>query len=111
MNELADSAEFRELVEREFPSYAPELLLSPTRRQFLKVMGASLALAGMTGCRWPRETIVPYARKPPGRIPGIPEYYATAMELAGVATGLVVTSYDGRPIKVEGNKNHPYSLG
>ncbi len=114
LDELADTPEFRAFVEKEFASYAPELLTSPTRRQFLKVMGASLALAGaggLVGCRWPKETILPFAKNPAGRIPGVPVKYATAMDLGGAATGLLVSSYDGRPIKIEGNPDHPASRG
>jgi MoCo/4Fe-4S cofactor protein with predicted Tat translocation signal len=120
LNELADTPEFRAMVEREFPAGAMELLgtgpQSPsanpaTRRQFLKLMGASFGLAGLTACRWPKENIVPYARRPENRTPGIPEQYATAMEIGGVAQGLLVTSYDGRPIKIEGNPLHPMNRG
>jgi molybdopterin-containing oxidoreductase family iron-sulfur binding subunit len=82
-----------------------------SRREFLKLMGASAALAGLTACRWPKETIVPAARQPVERMPGVAVQYATAFELAGVATGLLVTSYDGRPIKIEGNEKHPFSRG
>jgi Fe-S-cluster-containing dehydrogenase component/anaerobic selenocysteine-containing dehydrogenase len=74
-------------------------------------MSASLALAGLTGCRWPKETIVPATRQPGDRVPGVPVQYATVIELGGVATGLLVTSYDGRPIKIEGNDRHPFSRG
>jgi molybdopterin-containing oxidoreductase family iron-sulfur binding subunit len=111
LDELADSPDFRKFVESEFPSLAEHLLNSPTRRQFLKIMSASLAFAGLTGCRWPKEDIVPYAKNPAGRKPGVPLQYATTLDLAGFATGLLVTSYDGRPIKVEGNRDHPFSLG
>ncbi|MBK9129065.1 MAG: TAT-variant-translocated molybdopterin oxidoreductase [Phycisphaerales bacterium] len=111
LDELADTPEFRKFVESEFPSLAHELVSGASRRQFLKLMGASLALAGLTGCRWPRETIVPATRQGQDRIPGQPVQYATAIELDGVATGALVTSYDGRPIKVEGNDLHPYSRG
>ncbi len=111
LEELADTAEFRAWVAREFPDGASEMLGGATRRHFLKIMGASFAMAGLAGCRWPEEKIVPYARRPEGRNPGQPVQYATAMELAGAATGLLVTSYDGRPIKVEGNPLHPHSLG
>ncbi len=83
----------------------------PDRREFLKLMGASLAMLGAARCRWPAEPIVPFAHRPEGYVPGAPKRYATAMELAGAATGLLVTSYDGRPIKIEGNPRHPYSLG
>ncbi len=111
LDELADTPEFRSFVEREFPEQASELKDRSTRRQFLKIMGASLAFAGVTSCRWPKEKIVPYASRPEGRIPGVPERFATAMELSGVASGLLVTSYDGRPIKVEGNPSHSYNHG
>lgn len=82
-----------------------------TRRSFLKLMGASLGLAGLTSCRWPRELIVPFAKRPEDRIPGVPQHFATLMEHQGAALGLVVTAFDGRPIKVEGNPQHPASLG
>jgi molybdopterin-containing oxidoreductase family iron-sulfur binding subunit len=74
-------------------------------------MGASLAMAGLTACRWPKEEIVPFAHRPEGRTPGVPDRYATSMELGGAALGMVVTSFDGRPIKAEGNELHPDSLG
>ena len=75
-------------------------------------MGASLALAGASGCiRMPEEKLVPYAHRPPSRTPGVPVSYATAMEIGGIAQGLLVTSCDGRPIKIEGNPNHPLNRG
>jgi molybdopterin-containing oxidoreductase family iron-sulfur binding subunit len=111
LDELLQTPEFRAQIEREFPSIADDLLSSGSRRTFLKVMGASLAFAGLTGCRWPRENIVPQTVQPNGRTPGVPEHYATSMELGGVGAGLVVTSFDGRPIKIEGNAMHPGSLG
>ncbi len=114
LDELADTPAFREFLHREFPAGAADLIDSGQRRQFLKIMGASLALAGLGlgGCRrWPKEKITPFAHRPPGRVPGLPLHYATSMELGGVASGLLVTSYDGRPIKVEGNPEHPTSRG
>ncbi|MBL8879431.1 MAG: TAT-variant-translocated molybdopterin oxidoreductase [Phycisphaerales bacterium] len=111
LDDLADTPEFREFVEKEFPNFAPELLTSPTRRRFLKLMGASLGLAGLAGCRWPRETILPHGRQPAGLTPGVPVYFATGFDWSGVGIGALVTSYDGRPIKVEGNREHPASLG
>ncbi|MEM6328266.1 MAG: TAT-variant-translocated molybdopterin oxidoreductase, partial [Bacteroidota bacterium] len=83
----------------------------PDRRDFLKVMGASIALAGITGCRRPVEEILPYARKPERVIPGLASYYATAMPLGGVSHALLVRSHEGRPTKVEGNPEHPVSKG
>ncbi len=111
LDDLAGAPEVRALIEEEFPGGAWDRLDGASRRQFLKAIGASLALAGVAGCRWPREEIVPYAYRPPGRTPGVAERYATAVEIGGVATGLLVTSYDGRPIKIEGNPKHPFSLG
>jgi molybdopterin-containing oxidoreductase family iron-sulfur binding subunit len=110
LEDLADTPEFRAWAEREFPLYADEMR-SPNRRNFLKIMGASVAFAGFTACRWPAEEIVPFAHRPEEYVPGTPVRYATAMEISGVATGLLVTSYDGRPVKVEGNPGHPFSLG
>ena len=83
------------------------------RREFLRLMSASLALAGAGACtRQPPEAIVPYARAPEeGIVPGEPLFFATAMPLAGAATGLLVESHMGRPTKVEGNPDHPASLG
>ncbi len=111
LDELEGRPEFQEMLGREFPGEVWENIPPATRRQFLMVMGASLALAGLTSCRWPREEIVPATHRPEGRDPGVTARFATAMELAGVASGLVVTSYDGRPIKIEGNPKHPASLG
>jgi Fe-S-cluster-containing dehydrogenase component len=85
---------------------------SVSRRGFLKVMGASMALAGMTGCvRLPLEPIVPYVRQPEEVVPGRPMFYATAMTLGGYASPLLVESHLGRPTKIEGNDLHPASLG
>jgi len=111
LDELSQTSEFKEAVRREFPNDEWDRLPTATRRQFLKVMGASVALAGLTSCRWPKEEIVPFASRPDGRTPGIPERYATTMEIGGSALGMLVTSVDGRPIKNEGNPLHPNSLG
>jgi molybdopterin-containing oxidoreductase family iron-sulfur binding subunit len=111
LDELARTPEFQEAVRREFPNDDFDRLPPATRRQFLKVMGASMALAGLTACRWPKEQIVPFASRPDGHVPGVPEHYATSIELGGAALGMLVTSYDGRPIKAEGNPLHPDSLG
>ncbi|HWC46677.1 MAG TPA: oxidoreductase, partial [Casimicrobiaceae bacterium] len=83
-----------------------------TRRSFLKLLGASIALAGLDGCtRMPAEKILPYVNQPPELTPGVPVYYATSMVLDGFATGLLVEAHDGRPTKIEGNPDHPASLG
>ncbi len=111
LDEHANTPEFQEFLQAEFPTLAGELQRPSSRRRFLKLMGASLGLAGLTACRWPKEHIVPATRQPYDRIPGVPSHYATAFELNGVATGLLVTSYEGRPIKIEGNDLHPFSRG
>src|SRR5579863_1202298 len=112
LEELAGSDEFQQALHREFPKGASEWLDSVSRRGFLKVMGASLGLAGMTGCvRLPLEPIVPYVRQPENVIPGRPMFYATACTLGGYASPLLVESHLGRPTKVEGNDQHPASLG
>ena len=99
----------------EFPEGSGELLTTgDDRRHFLKIMGASMALAGLglSGCRrWPKEHIVPYAHRPEGTMPGIPEHYASCFEFEGTAQGVLVTSNDGRPTKIEGNPMHPDSKG
>jgi MoCo/4Fe-4S cofactor protein with predicted Tat translocation signal len=115
LEHLADSPEMRNWADKEFPGYDPEdmkAISGPSRRRFLQLMSASLALAGvtLTGCRrWPEEKLAPYTVRPKGQMPGVPEQYATVMELNGVASPLLVTSFDGRPIKVEGNPTHPFS--
>jgi MoCo/4Fe-4S cofactor protein with predicted Tat translocation signal len=112
LEELAGSPAFQEALHREFPKGASEWVDSVSRRGFLKVMGASMALAGMTGCvKLPQEPIVPYVRQPEEVIPGRPMFYATAMTLGGYASPLLVESHLGRPTKIEGNDRHPASLG
>ena len=110
LEELAQTEGFRELVEREFPHQASALADPISRRRFLMLMGASLALAGLTGCGTspaPSERIVPYVHTPEGTIAGRPLYFATAMSLAGDVQGLLIESHEGRPTKVEGNPDHP----
>ena len=112
LEELAQTEEFQEYLHREFPENASEWNDPAGRRNFLKLMGASLALAGLTACtKQPPEKIVPYVRAPEEFIPGKPLYYATAMTLGGFAMGLLVESHMGRPTKIEGNELHPASLG
>ena len=109
---VAETPEFQEFLHREFPANASEWNDPVGRRGFLKLMGASLALAGVTGCtRQPDELIVPYVRMPEDVVPGKPQFYATAMSLGGVATGLLVESHEGRPTKIEGNPDHPATRG
>ena len=112
LDELADDPSFVERLHNEFPSQVEAITDPTTRRTFMKLMGASLALAGVTACTTqPEEAIVPYVRQPEGLVPGTPMYFATAMTLGGVATGLLVESHEGRPTKIEGNPQHPSSLG
>jgi len=109
LEELADAPEFREFVEREYPQQAEEWNDPFERRTFLKLMGASLALAGLSGCAFqPPEKIVPYVTQPEGT-PGKSLFYATASSLGGIATPLLARSNEGRPTKVEGNPDHPNS--
>jgi MoCo/4Fe-4S cofactor protein with predicted Tat translocation signal len=112
LEELAGSSEFQEMLHREFPKGASEWLDSVSRRGFLKLMGASLAMAGMTACtKQPLEPIVPYVRQPESVIPGLPMFYATAFTLGGYASPILVESHLYRPTKIEGNEQHPASLG
>jgi MoCo/4Fe-4S cofactor protein with predicted Tat translocation signal len=111
LQEYAATPEFRALCAEEFPRGADAPPDTWSRRGFLKIMGASVALAGLAGCRWPRETIVPRAYQPAGQTPGQTRSFATAFELAGSASGLLVTSFEGRPIKVEGNPEDPVGRG
>ncbi len=112
VEEFADAPEFEEFVKHEYPQHAEEWENGLSRRNFIKVMGASLAFAGLTGCViQPAEKIVPYVRQPEEIIPGKPLFYATAMTLGGVATGLLAKSNEGRPTKIEGNPEHAGSLG
>src|SRR5829696_1647967 len=110
--ELAETPEFTGFVQREFPQHASEWLDPVGRRGFLKLMGASLALAGVSACtRQPAEELVPYVRQPEELVPGKPLFYATAMPMNGAGMGILVESHEGRPTKIEGNPDHPSSRG
>jgi molybdopterin-containing oxidoreductase family iron-sulfur binding subunit len=112
IDEWSGTPEFEKMLHREFPHAASEWKDEPSRRAFLKVMGASAALVGLTGCfQKPREKIVPYVDPPEAVIPGIPLWFATALSLNGYARGALIRSNEGRPTKVEGNPDHPASLG
>ncbi|MGE0393585.1 MAG: TAT-variant-translocated molybdopterin oxidoreductase, partial [Vicinamibacterales bacterium] len=112
LEEVAGTPEFSEYLHREFPENASEWLDPKGRRGFLKLMGASLALAGVSACtKQPDEQIVPYVRQPEELVPGRPLFYATAMPLSGTGVGLLVESHEGRPTKIEGNPDHPSSRG
>ena len=111
LDQLANTPEFQEFVHREFPQGAAELNDPVTRRNFLSLMGASLALAGLAGCRKPVEKIIPYVAAPEEIVPGVPTYYATSMPFMNNAFGLLVGSREGRPTKIEGNADHPSTRG
>src|SRR5947207_1452258 len=113
VEELAGDPQFAELLLREFPRQAPsEWDDSVDRRDFLKLMAASLAFAGLSGCgRTPDQYVVPYVKQPEGMVLGKPQFYATAMPFGADAIGLLVESHEGRPTKIEGNPDHPSSLG
>ncbi len=110
--QLVNSPEFKEAIERDFgtamENHGDDGF---SRRRWLQVMGASLALGGMSGCRYQEEQIAPFAFRPQNRLPGIPQKFATMTELGGVAQPLLATNYDGRPIKLDGNPQHPDSMG
>src|SRR5687767_2136469 len=122
LEELAATPEFEELLHREFPRQAAEWpgghgadtesADGLSRRRFLQLSSASLALAGLTACtRQPLEKIVPYVKQPEELIPGVPLYFASAATFGGYAMGVLVESHMGRPTKIEGNPEHPSSLG
>jgi len=112
LEELAADPHFEDMLRREYPRGASEWDESVDRRDFLKLMGASLALAGMAGCGVPSEEhIVPYVKQPEGMVLGKPQHYATVMPFGGDALGLLVESHEGRPTKIEGNPDHPSSFG
>jgi len=111
LDELYQTSEFQEWLHKEFPSSGSDLLDEPSRRNILKVMAASFGLAGLTACRRPVEHILPNARGIEDYIPGRPLFYNTAMTLGGAAQGVMVETMDARPLKIEGNPEHPWSLG
>jgi molybdopterin-containing oxidoreductase family iron-sulfur binding subunit len=116
LEDLASTPDFEDLLQREFPrqavGWSDDEDPAAGRRNFLKLMGASMALAGLSACtRQPTEHIMPYVRQPEELIPGRPLFYATATTLGGVAHGVLAESHEGRPTKLEGNPEHPATLG
>ena len=94
------------------PASSPFEPDEPSRREFFRFMAASLALGGVSGCAYqPAESIVPYVLPPESVIPGKPMFYTSAVPIDGFACGVIVKSDMGRPIKIEGNPDHPASLG
>ena len=112
LEELAATPEFEERLQREFPRGASEWTNEMQRRDFLRLMGASVALAGLGACtKQPIEKIVPYVNRPEEVVPGKALHFATATSFCGYGQGIVVTSHEGRPTKIEGNPDHPASRG
>lgn len=112
LSELRGDEDFKnKYLDREFPVAASEFPEGVSRRRWMQLMSASLAMAGVTGCRYPEETIEPFVIRPEGRIPG--EFYmrATNLELAGRVYNLLVKCVDGRPLKIEPNNDHPSGGG
>jgi molybdopterin-containing oxidoreductase family iron-sulfur binding subunit len=111
LGQLEGRPESRAFLEREFPEGASELPEGISRRELMTLLGASLSLAGLAGCRRPVEEIVPFVTAPEEMVPGIPVHYATTMPFRRSAYGLIVESHEGRPTKIEGNPSHPSTLG
>ena len=112
LDELAEDPHFDELMHREFPRHASEWDESVDRRNFLKLMGASLAFAGLAGCKSnEQERIIPYVKQPDGMVLGKPLYFATVMPFGADAIGVLVESHEGRPTNLAGNPDHPSSMG
>src|SRR5579871_2306754 len=112
LEELSETKEYRDFLENEFPANAGTEVTALNRRDALKLMAASTAMAGLSACtKLPEEKIVPYVHPPEEIIPGRPLFYATSFNYGGAATGLLVESHMGRPTKIEGNPSHPGSKG
>jgi MoCo/4Fe-4S cofactor protein with predicted Tat translocation signal len=112
LEELAETPEFAAIVEREVPRFR-DIINAFDRRRFLQLMGASVALAGLSGCGPETDVrqLLPYVQEPENVVPGKSRYYASAMVQEGYATGVLVAHQMARPVKVEGNPDHPASLG
>ncbi|MBN1212014.1 MAG: TAT-variant-translocated molybdopterin oxidoreductase [candidate division Zixibacteria bacterium] len=111
LEQRGDTPEFRRQLLERYYDHRDERPAGLTRRNFLTLMGASLALASLSGCRRPVEKIIPYVTQPEEVTPGIPQYYATTMPRGNNSIGLLVQTREGRPIKIEGNPQHPSSQG
>ncbi|MDH3939145.1 MAG: TAT-variant-translocated molybdopterin oxidoreductase [candidate division Zixibacteria bacterium] len=111
LDERANTPQFRKWVEQEFPQSANEMDNAWSRRSFLTLMAASMAMAGLAGCRRPVEKIVPYSKDTESVTPGLPNFFATTMPRGNSAYGAIVQSHEGRPTKIEGNELHPSTRG
>src|SRR6478752_2502371 len=112
LEELIDEDGFREWLAAEFPA-ASSMFDDPGRRQFLKLMGASLLLASLGGCDGETRSdhAQPYVNQPDEITPGVPRYYATAVTFEGYAQPVIATTYAGRPVKLDGNPDYPVTRG
>jgi molybdopterin-containing oxidoreductase family iron-sulfur binding subunit len=111
LEELARTEAFDEFFQEEFPRQAVALGNGVDRRNFIKLMGASVAAAGLAACRQPAQEIIPYVKQPENLVPGNPMFFASAIVLGGYASGVLVESHEFHPTKIEGNPDHPSSLG
>lgn len=107
LGQLENTPEFEQFLHREFPQAASEFPEGVSRRRWIQLMGASLALGGLSGCRYNKEEIASFIVRPEGRIAGVPNFFATNFEWAGRAVHLLATNLDGRPVKLDGNPQHP----
>ena len=111
LQDKMDSKEIESFIVNEFPAGTVEVSETMTRKKFLSLMGASMAMAGLVGCRKPVQKILPYVNAPEDIVPGIPNYYATTMSMGLNSFGVIVESHEGRPTHIEGNQGHPASKG
>ena len=111
LDQLAETPEYREHLDNEFPKLPEAVGDAVSRRNFMGIMGAAMAMSGLVGCRRPLTKILPYAKMPEEILPGVPVNYASMLTFGGIAQPVVVEAHEGRPVKIEGNKEHPASLG
>ena len=111
LEQMVESPEAQAAIDEQFAAATTDLNDGLSRRRWMQIMGASLALGGAAGCRFEEEQIAPYVFRPHNRVPGETVKYATSIDFGGVSHSLLATSYDGRPIKLDGNPDHPQSLG
>jgi molybdopterin-containing oxidoreductase family iron-sulfur binding subunit len=111
LQDLSRNEEYQNYINREFPEDAGELKDGYSRRNFLQIMGASVALAGMAACRKPVQKLLPYHEQPEEMVPGNPLTYASSIPFQDAGMGILVTTNEGRPTKIEGNPSHPGSRG
>ncbi len=111
LEQFKDSREYRKTLLKRYHENNEEMPSQMSRRNFLTLMGASMAMASLAGCRRPVEKIIPYVVQPEEVVPGVPTYYATSMPFGNSAFGLIVETHEGRPTKIEGNPDHDSTMG